>query len=61
MKYSTRHEEKRRYRLACLLMILAVAVGVVWNMMEAAGAEKDWDVCYEMANQHIEWSWAGKN
>ena len=58
-KYTTRHEEKRRYMITFIVILLAIIGGMAWRACEAE--KPDWDVCYEMCNKHIEWSWAGKN
>ena len=39
--------------------IMAVAVGMLIFFSLRQGNRQDWDVCYEMANRHIEWSGAG--
>jgi len=57
MKYTTKHEEKRRYILAIVVIALIFLAGMI---SQACEAEKpQWDVCYPMANQHIEWTYAG--
>ena len=61
MKYTTRHEEKRRYRIVILLITLIFVGGLIWWSMGDGAAEPEWDVCYEMCNKNIEWTWAGKN
>ena len=58
MKYTTKHEEKRRFILAIIVIALVFIAGMVTRACEAD--KPDWDVEYPMANQHIEWTYAGK-
>ena len=55
MKYNTKGKKKTRYSLLLIIAVLAaLAIG------NAARANKpDWDVCYDMCNQYIEWTGAG--
>lgn len=42
-----------------LISVLAVVIGIlVWANIEQDN-RKDWDVCYTMANQNVEWTGAG--
>ena len=48
----------RKHFYITMGVILAVmAALLVWAF--SAEAEKTWDVCYPMSNQHIEWTGAG--
>ena len=45
------------------MVIAAVAAAVILGMLTgnaARAAKPAWDVCYEMCNQHIEWTYAGR-
>jgi hypothetical protein len=44
-----------------LLITLIFIGGLIWWSMGDGAAEPEWDVCYEMCNKNIEWTWAGKN
>ena len=59
MKYTTQHEEKRRYILAIIVIALVFIAGMVTRACEAEKPE--WDVCYEFTNKNIEWTYAGQN
>ena len=43
------------------LIAAAVTLKVLEGYFFAKGAKKAWDVCYEMTNQHIEWTGAGSS
>ena len=44
-----------------LISMLVVVIGIlVWANIEQDN-RKDWDVCYPMANQNVEWTGAGYN
>lgn len=43
------------------LIAAAVTLKVLEGYFFAKGAKKVWDVCYEMTNQHIEWTGAGSS
>ena len=63
MKYNTNDSEMKRYRkelLIVLAVVVILAAGFVFSVLTDGAAEPEWDVCYPMANQHIEWTWAGK-
>ena len=56
-KYSTQNTKKYR---ALLLILLAVIIAAgIWVKICSA-EEQTWDVCYDMTNQHIEWTYAGR-
>ena len=60
MKYSTGKSNSTRYTV---MAIAAVAAAVILGMLTgnaARAAKPAWDVCYEMCNQHIEWTYAGR-
>ena len=42
-----------------LISVLAVVIGIlVWANIEQDN-RKDWDVCYPIANQNVDWTGAG--
>lgn len=42
-----------------LISVLAVVISILaWANIEQDN-RKDWDVCYPMANQNVEWTGAG--
>ena len=46
---------KKRIGMIVALVIIALAA------LKICAAEKPaWDVCYEMPNRHIEWTYAGR-
>ena len=49
----------RRKFYVIIGILAAVIIALAWMNISQA-AEKTWDVCYPMANQHIEWTWAGR-
>lgn len=57
MKYSTKNEHKARTILVILLAVI-IAAGIAVKICSAE--EPAWDVCYDMANKNIEWTWAGR-
>ena len=58
MKYNTNKNYKARFILIVLLLaIVAAGIGYLFG---SANAEKKWDVCFDMPNQHIEWTYAGR-
>ncbi len=60
MKYSTEGKKRTRYTV---MVVAAVAAALILGMLTgnaARAAKPAWDVCYEMCNQHIEWTYAGR-
>lgn len=49
--------EKKTFRIS--LAIMAVIIGALIFLNVKQDGRHDWDVCYDMPNQHIEWTGAG--
>ena len=48
-----------RKRFGIIISALAVVIGVlIWANVEQ-DSRKEWDVCYQMVNQRVEWTGAG--
>lgn len=51
-------------RIRTILILIALAANVViWSLVvvHAIQGRREPDVVYPMTNQHIEWTWAGKD
>ena len=53
---------------AVIAILLAIIIGLVWNMIEAEEQSQTWQTSYPMANAHISWEqthhpgpWGGVN
>ncbi len=57
-EYSTGKNEKKRYRIIYALLAVIIAALLAVNICTAE--EPAWDVCYEMTNRNIEWTYAGR-
>lgn len=54
-----RTNRKSKGQTAAMIMAAAMlAAAIAVNVCVAEDPE--WDVCYEMCNQHIEWQYAGR-
>ncbi len=56
------YKTKERIKNILLAIILAteVAIGIYFYLEDKRAAEAVWIGSYPMANQHIEWTYAGK-
>ena len=55
MKKYSREKKTRKGTVILIAVIIALAA------LKICAAEKPaWDVCYEMPNRHIEWTYAGR-
>ena len=51
--------KKYRGQVLCMSIVIAIVLALaVLNLMPEKGIEPD--ITYPMANQHIEWRWAGR-
>ena len=57
--YNTEDKEKKAFYIA--LVVIAVIIITLLVLGVKVRAEKNWDVCYPMVNQHIEWTYAGRS
>ena len=57
-EYSTGKNGKKRYRILYALPVIIIAALLAMNICTAE--EPAWDVCYEMTNRNIEWTYAGR-
>lgn len=60
--------ERKGQIIFILMILLAIIIGMVWNMIEAEGQLPAWQTSYPMANAHISWEqthhpgpWGGVN
>lgn len=49
--------EKKTFRIS--LAVMAVIIGALIFLNVKQDSRQDWDVCYDMPNQYIEWTGAG--
>jgi len=49
---------RKTFRIS--ISVIAAVILALIGMNIALDSEKTWDVCYDMANRGIEWTWAGK-
>lgn len=54
-KYSKNKSKKTVAFLLLAAVLLLAGIG-----SRCKGEKPAWDVCYEMANRHIEWTYAGR-
>ena len=53
---STYIKPERKGQIIFIIMILlAIIIGLAWNMIEAEGQQQTWQTSYPMANAHISW------
>ena len=57
-EYNTGRRGKKRYRILYALLAVIIAALLAMNICTAEGPA--WDVCYEMANRNVEWTYAGR-
>ena len=60
--------ERKGQIIFIIMIILAIIIGLVWNMIEAEEQTQTWQTSYPMANVNISWEqthhpgpWGGVN
>ena len=60
--------ERKGQIIFIIAILLAIIIGIVWNMIEAEGQPPAWQTSYPMANVNISWEqthhpgpWGGVN
>ena len=60
--------ERKGQMIFIIMIILAIIIGIAWNMIEAEEQPQTWQTSYPMANAHISWEqthypgpWGGVN
>lgn len=60
--------ERKGQIIFIITILLAIIIGLVWNMIEAEGQPQTWQTSYPMANVNISWEqthhpgpWGGVN
>ena len=62
MKYNTQEKEKKAFLIVMITFLIIMAVAAVLQICGVFD-EPAWKpvATYPMANQHIEWTWAGRS
>lgn len=47
--------ERKGQIIFIVMILLAIIIGLAWNMIEAEGQQQTWQTSYPMANAHISW------
>ena len=47
--------ERKGQIIFIVMILLAIIIGLAWNMIEAEGQQQTWQTSYPMASAHISW------
>ena len=54
-----KNNRKNRISKGTMIALIVMVIGMI--ILNACWAEEPaWDVCYEMANRNVEWTYAGR-